>query len=795
MQYGVELFPYKREGKKNIAKSKSNSGYLREGLKYIVLFFIILLVTRVKLMNNMAPFGVAMMICITAYTSKSTNIIVGLGSIFGYLSLIGKSEYLGLYIIAIGTILVFQYIVGKSIENKKRMFILSLTIFFEFIVSNFLISGFGLQISIFSSFLQVAIILPICLILDNGVLAIRELNTKHLFDNEEIISMGILLSLVIAGTWGISVANISFMNVFALTAIAIISYVCGSSVGAATGVAMGIIGGMSADNMIVYISMYSICGLITGIFRGVNKWVAAMGFMIAFLILKIYLLDVAEFTAMEAIIAGVVFITISNKYYKKLGLDLNADQKSINLTDEYVDKVKNIFSAKLDDFSGLLVNMSGVLNNLIENDKLGMRNKSSALVQCLADRVCSNCDMNHLCWKREIHYTYSAFGELIQNLQENNHIVPNEIERKCTHRSSLLRNAEDIITKYMLSEMKRLSLCEGRELLSNQIINISGIIKKIGKDFSKDISINTPVENNIRRILDKSDFNYEDIFCFENKSKNLIVKISIKGCRNRATAIKFILPLLCKATGIDMCISNDKCGMDYDKNVCELTFEQAPKYYISTHASVKCKEGEKCNGDTFNYGGLHDGSYLCVLSDGMGSGPQASRESSAAIQLVNDFMKSGFDKITAINVVNSIMTMRFDEEEKFTTLDLANIDLNTGEAEFVKVGAVSTFIKSSNNISIVRSKSLPMGVLEDADIEIERKLLKNGDFLVMMSDGVSDSNSDEEGDVWIENYLKNNNFNDPKEVAYGLMDEAMKLNKYKIKDDMTILVSKIYELD
>lgn len=794
MQYGVEVLPYKREGKKNVSKGKNNEG-VRAGLKYIVLFSVMLLVTRVKLINNMAPFGVAMLMCITSYTSSVSSIVVTMGGVLGYLSLIGQSEYLGLYIIALATTLAFQYIVGRHLEKKKRIFILGTAIFLEFLLSNFLISGYGLQVSAFSALLQITLIVPICFVLDNGIMGIKELNTKHLFNNEEIISMGILLSLIVAGTWGIEIAGISLMNIFALASIAIVSYICGSSVGAATGVAMGIVAGMCTNNMVAYISMYSICGLITGIFKDVSKWVSAIGFIVVFLILKIYLLEVGGFSLIEAGVASLIFVCISNKHYRKLALDLNADKKTVNLTDEYVDKVKEMFAYRLEDFSGLLTNMSGVLNNLIENDKLGMRNKSSALVQCLADRVCSNCDMNHLCWKREIHYTYSAFGELIQNLQENNHIVPNEIERKCTHRNALLRNAEDIITKYMLSEMKRLSLCEGRELLSNQIINISGIIKNIGEDFSKDITINTKVEQDIRRILDKSNINYEDVFSFENKGGSLVVKVSIKNCRNKDIVIKAILPLICKATGIDMCISNDKCNVDYSKNIYEFTFEQAPKFYVSTYASVKCKEGEKCNGDTFNYGGLNDGSYLCVLSDGMGSGPQASRESSAAVQLVNDFMKSGFDKVTAINVVNSIMTMRFDEEEKFTTLDLANIDLNTGEAEFVKVGSVSTFIKSANNISIVRSKSLPIGVLEEADIEIERKMLKNGDFLIMMSDGVSDCDQNEEGDKWISEYLKNNNFNDPKDLAYALMDEAMKLSKYKIKDDMTVLVSKVYALE
>ncbi len=51
----------------------------------------------------------------------------------------------------------------------------------------------------------------------------------------------------------------------------IIAYINGSGAGAASGVAMGIIVGMSSENMIMFIGMYGICGLITGVFKETGK--------------------------------------------------------------------------------------------------------------------------------------------------------------------------------------------------------------------------------------------------------------------------------------------------------------------------------------------------------------------------------------------------------------------------------------------------------------------------------------------------------------------------------------------
>lgn len=248
-----------------------------------------------------------------------------------------------------------------------------------------------------------------------------------------------------------------------------------------------------------------------------------------------------------------------------------------------------------------------------------------------------------------------------------------------------------------------------------------------------------------------------------------------------------------EAVGEPMCVTSENCCIDKKKNTCSVTFEQIPKFHVNSYSAVKCKDGEKCNGDSNSFSKLKDGTYISIISDGMGSGPQAGKESEASVNLINEFCRAGFNKITAINTINSIMSMKFNEDEKFSTLDLCNIDLYSGNVEFMKVGAVASFLKSDSKIDIIKSKSLPIGVLDTVDVEIENKKVKNGDLIVMVSDGVLDYNdSNLLNSNWIVEYLKNSNSNDPKEIACEILNEAIKLNDYKIKDDMTVLVSKIY---
>ena len=96
------------------------------------------------------------------------------------------------------------------------------------------------------------------------------------------------------------------------------------------------------------------------------------------------------------------------KFYSRLILELDFNKKQDYISGNYVDKIKGILVNRLDSFSDVLTNMSTILENLAENDKLVMKNKSAALIENLADRVCSNCNMKSMCWNREAYYTYNA---------------------------------------------------------------------------------------------------------------------------------------------------------------------------------------------------------------------------------------------------------------------------------------------------------------------------------------------------------------------------------------------------
>lgn len=794
MQYGAEVFPYQRTKKKNREKNERKSMDRELIVKMSACLACSFLISRVVLINSWAPFGIAFLMVIAMQGDDKLSIATGCGTLLGYVTLCYFNKNVEAYLILAGTVVGMSYLFSKA-KKQVKLALCYFILFIEMILFKRFTSGLALTTSAYTSFFETLIILPIYYMMNYSIVCFKNLKSRHLFTSEEIVGMAITCSLVIAGTRGITIRNVSVVNILSLIFVILMGYVKGSNVGAATGIVIGAVVGISSSEIILFVGVFGLCGLITGAFRESGKWISAASFIMLFVILKVYSNLGNQFKIIEAAIACTAFVAIPSKVCEKIALEIDWDKKERRIMKTYSERTKEVLSKRLWDFREVLNTMCGVLNDMAENDKLAMKNKSTALIDNLADRVCSGCTMNSICWKRESYHTYTAFGELIQNYQDKKRTMPREIERKCIRRSMLERQTEDLINKFIINEMWKNRLDECRGTLATQIDNIACTVEEIVDEFKSDLNVSPEIEDDIVRALSKNKVIYQDVFCYNDKSGRLKTRLSMKACGGKQECVKTILPIINNVTGKCMCIAEDGCNINRDNKTCSVTFEEVPKYHIATYASNCCKDGEKYNGDSYDFDDTGDGTYISVISDGMGSGQVAGKESNAAVELIDKCMKAGFDKFWAINAVNSIMSIKFSEDEKFSTLDLTAIDLYEGNVEFMKVGAVASFIKRGNEVEVVTSKTLPIGVLDKVDVDVIKRQVDNGDVIVMVSDGILDYDSSVAGKVeWLEDYLREIKTNNPKEICDMIINKAKELSSGKVKDDMTVLVNKVYSL-
>ena len=198
------------------------------------------------------------------------------------------------------------------------------------------------------------------------------------------------------------------------------------------------------------------------------------------------------------------------------------------------------------------------------------------------------------------------------------------------------------------------------------------------------------------------------------------------------------------------------------------------------------------SGDNFSLFTLENGHYHICLSDGMGSGPDAFRESDMVVELMEKFLEAGFPAETAIRMMNSAMVLQGDKDT-FSTLDLSEVDLYSGDLSITKVGAAPTFIKRGEKVECLSAPSLPAGsrILEPA--QPLHTTLGKGDFLVMVTDGVLEYLHVKEPEEKMCEIIASIRTDNATAMATTILNRVLLFAGNHAMDDMTVLALGMWE--
>lgn len=145
---------------------------------------------------------------------------------------------------------------------------------------------------------------------------------------------------------------------------------------------------------------------------------------------------------------------------------------------------------------------------------------------------------------------------------------------------------------------------------------------------------------------------------------------------------------------------------------------------------------DEVSGDTIEVFEAYGRQYM-MLSDGMGSGREASVASGMSVKLLREYIEGGAELEGALKLVNRIL--RSAGRECSATIDICEIDLYTSEARFIKSGAAPSFVLRNGSIYRLQSKTVPIGIIRALDAEAIKFDIEQGDTVVMLSDGVARS--------------------------------------------------------
>ena len=261
------------------------------------------------------------------------------------------------------------------------------------------------------------------------------------------------------------------------------------------------------------------------------------------------------------------------------------------------------------------------------------------------------------------------------------------------------------------------------------------------------------------------------------------------GCDGCGRCVQILTPVAERVLG-DRYSGTSTCRGD-EEGVCRVLLAPEPPFELKVEVARLAKDGGTVSGDSLLRLDLGGGRVALMLSDGMGVGDRAAIESRATVGLFEKMLRAGFDHTFAAHTVNTALLLR-STEEMFATVDLAIVDLFSGDVELLKVGSSPTFIKRDQKVEVVRSESLPVGILNEIDIDANARALDPGDALIMMTDGILDSIPDRsDKEEWIARMLRREETQEPAELVKLLIDRAKQAAGGEIRDDMTLMVARL----
>lgn len=450
------------------------------------------------------------------------------------------------------------------------------------------------------------------------------------------------------------------------------------------------------------------------------------------------------------------------------------------------EKLKN-YAESFQGLSQIFQSMS-VKRSQYGADELG------AIQSELTGKLCASCDSCAVCWERDNAPLYGVLSQMLSSIRRGS--MPGEAEKEelgqyCKRSRDMVEEAVHVFERVSLNRAWYNRLLENRQVIAEQLDAMAYIMQDCAREERVlDVQEKHALAQ-IRYRAKESGIVIVEMHLIETAGGHLKLSAVLRSKMGGCIAAKTFLTAVSGALDKKMRLAADARTFIAKEAASFLLYEDTEYRNVQGIARMK-KDGAQISGDNFSFLELERGELLMGLSDGMGSGSTACKESEMVLDLVERFLEAGFSVETAVRMMNSAMVMK-GEDDLYSTVDLCKINLYSGKAKLYKIGAAATFIKRSDGVECIASGSLPVGAKAQVEIEMEEVALKNGDFVVMVTDGVLEYLHVPEPEETMREVIGSIRTNNPGILAKRIMERVMLFTGGRAQDDMTVLAACLWE--
>lgn len=357
------------------------------------------------------------------------------------------------------------------------------------------------------------------------------------------------------------------------------------------------------------------------------------------------------------------------------------------------------------------------------------------------------------------------------------------------------KEEEPVVDKERQNLFLKKRLKESRSLMADHLKEMASIMEKAAKEKIKIIRLSEKKEKQMAKLLLQEGLILEDIFILEkeNGRREAVARLyqNKSSGKNEFCSTEEVSAFLSVILNMRL-IPTIKTPFFITDKPENFRFEEDAGYMVLTGFAKTVKEGEKSSGDSYSFLETDEKLFCAILSDGMGSGKKAREDSEIVLELAEHFLEGGFSAKLTAKMINDTILAR-GEGKNMSTLDICSIDLYTGEAGFLKVGAAYSLLKRDGYVEKIPTLSLPLGIFYEMEMNQYQKKLLDGDYVFLFSDGILDCFSGEEGEEFLKEIVARIPYRRPSEMAGHIMKHAISASGGQVRDDMTVLVMGVWE--
>ncbi|GAA0439418.1 stage II sporulation protein E [Lentibacillus halophilus] len=758
------------------------------------LFYIVgFLLGRAIILSVVSPFAIAFLATIwfiqREKAAKSMLFVLG-GALTYSLT---QGAFMAL------SMIIFLFIAGLIKNTSKQKVLLPLAVFMSTAAPRVFLYSISDKLSSYEWMLLVVegvLGAVLVLIFMQSIPLLSPHRYKPALKNEEIVCMIILIASILTGTIGWEVYGASVEQVFSRYFVLLLAFVGGASIGSTVGVVAGLILSLANVANLYQMSLLAFSGLLGGLLKEGGKAGVSAGLLVGTVMVAIYV-DVAAVlpSLKETLIAVMMFIVTPKSLIKKLSRYIPGTDEYTTEQEQYLQKVRNVTAKRVEQFSNVFEALSNSFSSAedMTEDEAADRKETDYFLSQVTEKTCQSCFMKERCWQQQFDKTYSLMEDVKNDLEagkEPGRQSMHNFENHCVKSKKVVDVMKEEMSFFEANKQLKKQVIESKQFVADQLQGVSDVMDDFADEILKERKHHEKQEMQIMNALHHMGIEVEKLDIYGLEKGNIDIEMTLSFYHYHGEGPKLIAPVLSDILNEMIIVKHEEVS-PFPNGYCQLVFGSAKEYVVETGIANAAKGGGLVSGDSYRTIELGEGKHALAISDGMGNGQRAKEESEETLRLLQQILHTGIPEKVAIKSINSILSLR-TRDEMYATLDLAVVNLHNAFVRFLKIGSTPSFIKRGDDIIKVEASNLPMGIIQEFDVDIVSEQLKSEDILIMMSDGILDGPKHVENtDIWIKRKIQELQTDDPQAIADILLEEVVRTRSGAIEDDMTVVVTKV----